>query len=313
MNFNRRSTVSLSSSSFGEVRLGRDFTPTFWNDTIFDPFNGNGVGISLLNTSSSFSTPAAAQFGFAPNPIYIRTSNSVGYFLPPNLGGFYGQVMYAFNEATSYQPGALTTPAANSRVGRYVGGRVGYAQGPLDVAISVGSSTTASQYFFGTTTNLELVNIGASYDFGILKLFGEVSNNKQKTSFSGVPPLATAFGFTSPETNGALIGVTVPIGPGLVRASYSQVKYRNISVANQLGIAPDAKADKFALGYVYNLSKRTALYATAAYLDNKNGADLTVGGPDYYRVTPTPALVRAGWVFNPNTSIGYDIGIRHAF
>ncbi|MBS0426723.1 MAG: porin, partial [Proteobacteria bacterium] len=36
-NFNRRSTVSLS-GGFGEVRLGRDYTPTFWNDTVFDPF-----------------------------------------------------------------------------------------------------------------------------------------------------------------------------------------------------------------------------------------------------------------------------------
>ncbi|RQO47193.1 porin, partial [Variovorax sp. KBW07] len=32
-NFNRRSTVSLS-GGFGEVRLGRDYTATFWNDTV---------------------------------------------------------------------------------------------------------------------------------------------------------------------------------------------------------------------------------------------------------------------------------------
>src|SRR4051812_3948147 len=30
LTFNRRSTVSLS-GGFGEVRLGRDYTPTFWN------------------------------------------------------------------------------------------------------------------------------------------------------------------------------------------------------------------------------------------------------------------------------------------
>lgn len=314
MNFNRRSTVSLSSGNFGEFRLGRDYTPTFWNDTIFDPFNGNGVGINLINTASSFSSAGAALSGFAPNTIYIRTSNSVGYFLPPNLGGFYGQVMYAFNEATSFDPGALTTPAVNSRVGRYVGGRVGYAKGPLDVALGVGSSTTASQYFVGSTTTLDIWNLGATYDFGVLKLFGEYSNNKQRTSFSGVPPLATAFGFTTPGADGALIGVTVPIGPGLIRASYSEVKYRNVSSANQIfpGLVPNPKADKFALGYVYNLSKRTALYATVAYLENKNGADLTVGGPDYVRAT-NPALARIGSVLTPSTSVGYDFGIRHAF
>ena len=29
---------------FGEMRLGRDYTPTFWNHTVFDPFGTNGVG-----------------------------------------------------------------------------------------------------------------------------------------------------------------------------------------------------------------------------------------------------------------------------
>jgi predicted porin len=46
--FTRRSTVSLS-GGFGEVRLGRDYTPTFWNDTVFDPFGTSGVGGSLVN------------------------------------------------------------------------------------------------------------------------------------------------------------------------------------------------------------------------------------------------------------------------
>src|SRR5690349_4010887 len=36
LTFGRRSTVSLS-GNWGELRLGRDYTPTFWNITIFDP------------------------------------------------------------------------------------------------------------------------------------------------------------------------------------------------------------------------------------------------------------------------------------
>eukprot|EP01036_Dinobryon_divergens_P002144 gene2144-2828_t len=42
LTFNRRSTVSLN-GGFGEVRLGRDYTPQFWNLTVFDPFGTNGV------------------------------------------------------------------------------------------------------------------------------------------------------------------------------------------------------------------------------------------------------------------------------
>ena len=42
----------------------------------------------------------------------------------------------------------------------------------------------------------------------------------------------------------------------------------------------DAKADKFALGYVHNLSKRTALYTTFAYLKNKDGSDLALNSSE---------------------------------
>ncbi|RZL95879.1 MAG: porin, partial [Variovorax sp.] len=55
-------------------------------------------------------------------------------------------------------------------------------------------------------------------------------------------------------------------------------------------------------------SKRTALYATVARVDNKNGYDLILGGPNYVsRVTAVPG------VYAPKTSTGYDLGIRHAF
>ena len=30
----------------GEIRLGRDYTATFWNKTVFDPFGTNGVATS---------------------------------------------------------------------------------------------------------------------------------------------------------------------------------------------------------------------------------------------------------------------------
>jgi len=43
LTFNRRSTVSLE-GGFGEVRLGRDYTPQFWTETAYDPFGTNGVG-----------------------------------------------------------------------------------------------------------------------------------------------------------------------------------------------------------------------------------------------------------------------------
>jgi predicted porin len=314
-NWQRRSTVSLS-GNFGEFRLGRDYTPTFWNDTVFDPFGTNGVGTNLISTANGYNNPGSviSQGGFTANTTYTRASNSIGYFLPPNLGGFYGQVMYAMNEKVSYDPGRLTpgnvATAGNERAGRYFGGLVGYANGPLDVALAYGQSTVGSNYYAGITDNLDTWNLGASYDFGVVKLFGEFSNAKLKrdSSTNFVAGVTNPFGFREPSADGWLLGATVPVGPGLIRMSYSAVKYKNTGTyINQvLGYEPDPKADKFALGYVHNLSKRTALYATVARVNNKNGADLTLGGPAFV----TTVL---GSKMTPKSSTGYDLGIRHSF
>ena len=315
--FARRSTVSLS-GGFGEIRLGRDYTPTFWNDTVFDPFGTNGVGTNLISTANGFNTSGGSG-GFGGNANYVRASNSIGYFLPPNLGGFYGQVMYAFHEQDKYDNGNFTpttgtgfvlnaktgaieaASVAKSRTGRYVGGRFGYANGPLDVAIAYGSSTVGDQYYAGITNKVDTLNLGASYDFGSVKLFGEVSRAKNKLDYEVTPTLA---GRPDIDLTGYLLGVTVPVGAGLIRASYSRVTYDENLVANPPAVLPeDKKANKLAIGYVHNLSKRTALYATIARVSNKNNAALTVGGPNF---------VTAGG-FTPKTSTGYDFGIRHAF
>ncbi|VTU17195.1 porin [Variovorax sp. RA8] len=307
--FARRSTVSLS-GGFGEIRLGRDYTPTFWNDTVFDPFGTNGVGTNLISTAnSSFgawnggATTSVPGITNVTGSNYVLASNTVGYFLPPNLGGFYGQVMYGFHERTKYDPGAATPDVLNSqRTGRYVGGRFGYANGPLDVAASYGQSTIGDDFFDGITTKVKTFNLGASYDFGVVKLFGEYSKAKNEVDNEAI--------FFTPTTDidlkGYLIGATVPVGPGLIRVAYSAVKYDLNVPATLFGTIDDPKANKFAIGYVHNLSKRTALYATVARIRNKNGAGLTVGGPSF--VTSF-----GGSAFQPKTSTGYDFGIRHAF
>ena len=297
--FNRRSTVSLS-GKFGEVRLGRDYTPSFWNDTAFDPFGTNGVGTNLIAIANSFSSASAKTNGFTANGTYVRASNSIGYFLPPNLGGFYGQVMYAFHEKDKFDPGTLTPNVPNnSRAGRYIGGRVGYANGPLDVAAAYGTSTVADAFYAGLTTRLNTFNLGASYNFGPVKLFGEYSRAELDTENDGIVPIG-AFN-KDPKADGWLLGATIPVGPGLIRMSYSAVRLDTNRTLLQIN--GDPKAEKFALGYVHNLSKRTALYATVARINNKNGYDLVLGGPNY----------AGGAGFTPKSSTGYDLGIRHAF
>ena len=183
--FSRRSTISLS-GNFGEIRLGRDYVPTYWNESVFDPMGAVGVGENLIKTiSGNIATARGPGSALAANDNAIRASNSVGYFLPRNLGGFYGQVMYALHE----NPKFSDLPGSPTQRGRYYGGRFGYANGPLDVALAYGESTAADTTTVtaaGVATGarfsekLRTINLGASYDFGVVKLMGELSQVRRQ-------------------------------------------------------------------------------------------------------------------------------------
>lgn len=319
--FNRRSTVSLS-GPFGEIRLGRDFTPTFWNDSVFSPFSTIGVGANVVSSiGTNLQVVRGPGSTVAPSDNYLRTSNSIGYFLPPKLGGIYGQLQYALHENVSQS----NVPGSPTHKGRYFGGRLGYAAGPLDVALAYGESTaadTTGMNAAGLPTGVNLdekiktINLGASYDFGFVKIFGEISQVRDRALSTALVPVLGSFTLRdSDKYKGGLLGITVPIGPGLIKAAYSRVKFDNDlgPLATPLTPRRDASVNKLAIGYDYNLSKRTALYATAARIRIKDGQNnpaimgAVTGGVTYL----STGAGTSG--FAPRSSTGYDFGIRHAF
>lgn len=249
LTFNRRSTVSLA-GGWGEVRLGRDYTPQLWNLTVFDPFGTVGVGTTqTLNSSLG-------------GPVTVRASNSMGYFLPRDLGGFYGQVQYYLGENNQ-------TGAATEDDGKGAGLRLGYAAGPVNVALAFSSTNYA-------TGDIKTTNIGGQYDFGVAKVMAHY--NRDRVSAPG-----------SVTQTGYLIGGLIPMGAGEIRLAYSRSK-NNAAVS--------ARTNKYAIGYVHNLSKRTALYTTFARVSNNGGAAQALNGA----VTAANAK-----------STGYDFGVRHSF
>jgi predicted porin len=262
MSFNRRSTVGLA-GRFGEVRLGRDVLPTFMNTGGFEPFGVGGIGANQIFFSS---------LGGVMSPIPSRISNSVGYFLPPDLGGFYGQVMHAMgeNDSTSELPG---TGASSRRDGNHTGWRLGYANGSVNVAVASGTT----RYANGT---LRVTNAGAAYLFGPslmnLKLVGQLHADSKGVA----------------EGKGMLVGFHLPIGAGEIKGAYSRYRLD----PGHAALKP--ASSKLALGYVHNLSKRTALYATVARVSNSDGA--------------SQALMGAVTARN-QASTGAECGMRHVF
>ena len=251
--WNRRSTVSLL-GGFGEVRLGRDYTPDFWNTTIFDAFGTNGLGSSL----NVWQGLAPGLSGF-----HVRQDNSIGYFLPSNLGGFYGQAMVAASE------GGTTADKA----GRYVGARFGFAAGPFDVAFAAAQQRLD---LLAGAPQQKSYNIGGSYDLGVVKLLGYFD----RETLQGAR-----------ESTGSF-SVVVPIGQSEIHVGYDRSKLTNAGVSTSI--------DQIKATYQYNLSKRTALYATASRLANKDATRNTLAGA-------------AGAVTAGGKSQGAEFGVRHFF
>ena len=251
--WNRRATVSLM-GNFGEVRLGRDFTPTYLGYSDYDPFGDNGVAASSKFDSS---LGTARDTG-------TRADNQITYLTPGNLGGFYGRASVAAGEGTAGK--------------KYYGARAGWAAGPIDVSAAYGQTEVAP---VAGDDKFKTFDVGASYDFGVVKAMGYYTQSK----------------FVNQKIATYSLGAVVPLGVGQIKAVYT---HANASGTTAAGVNVDANdADQVALGYIYNLSKRTALYTTAAYVKNKGNAT--------FAVASAPAMTPGA------KSTGLEFGMRHAF
>ena len=233
-----------------ENRRGRDYTPTFLNAVTLDPFGYVGVA-TLANVRTMAGSPATTT---------VRASNMVSYFLP-SLGGVYGQVSVAAGE--------------NATGNKYAGGRIGYAAGPINVMAAYGKT-----YKTGIMIDdLKVANIGASYDFGVVKLMAVGEQMKYSTA----------------QQKLASIAAVVPFGASTVKLAYTR------STGSATTVADAFKDSIIGIGYQYNLSKRTALYANYGRNANGNNAKFTSSGGGN-------APISTGF-----TSTGYELGINHAF
>lgn len=199
------------------------------------------------------------------NGYQARSQNAVSYS-SPNFSGVKFGVEYGFGEQVK------------ARDSRYVGAGVTYDNGPLSLGLGVDRANDIN------ASDLKTVQVGGAYDFGAAKVLAYYKQTKYDV-------LATN---TDWKLNSAGLGVTAPVGgAGQVKASYN---YHKISDGGP-------KAHQISLGYVHNLSKRTALYGTYAFLKNKDGVVFQ---------NLTGAMSGAGLDSNGKQH-GLQLGIRHAF
>ncbi len=192
LTWGRRSTVGLQ-SDLGELRLGRDYVPSFSNLTVaMHPFGTNGVGSSghLFYPVNTGGTTVRTS---------VRASNSIGYHLPANSAGVYGSVMVALGEQ------ARGTPTSDD--GNHRGVRIGWRSGGWNMAAAVGKTDYA-------TGDFTQGNVGINYQLGPARLMYLWGKNK--------------VGVTHTEVH--MVGTRYELGEqGELRAAWSRLKAEGVA------------------------------------------------------------------------------------
>jgi predicted porin len=198
------------------------------------------------------------------NLLTIRTNNAISYFTP-TIAGLTGQFMVAMRDSTTAPTNGL----------QFYNAALKYENGPFHLAAGYERQNTGAQL-------VEALNAGASVWIGAAKFYlawqsGRESiakNVKQNVieasgsyKFGAADQLAIMYGFLNDRT-----------GAG--------------NNAQQIGLT-----------YEHYLSKRTTLYASAGFIQNRNKAAFTLNGTSYQEPAGVPGADTRGAV----------VGMVHVF
>jgi len=304
--FDRTSMVGLV-TPFGAFMGGRMYTSDYEVIATTDPFE--------TGTAGSWGTLNNGPAGLLTAGVAIRSDNAVQYRIQ-TPSGFGAAVMYGFKNS-----GYIGTDK------RFWGANVKYKANGLDVGIGYNNGEDQNG-------NSGLVDwtVGGSYSMDNWKFFAGYHSMKNdnsvlipvlvgawdnvigpgltaKANAAGVPvavsgPLFAAYrtAFVNAITNNLhldaaswTLGAHYRVGAGRIMASINHVNDKT---------AYDADATQYAVGYDYDLSKRTDIYTVASVINNKNSAQYAPGAAS----APGGFTATAG-----DRAHAFQIGIRHRF
>jgi predicted porin len=263
--FGRQAWVGLA---FGnqQLTLGRQNSLLFDQAVAFDP----------MAVSSRYST-LSLDYAMAG-----RVDNSVRY--TGKFGGLTAEAMYSTRYDTGYGsevPGAELT-------GRFFSGALTYATGPIAASVSYeqrNGNTVATN-----TATERRATAAASYVLGSLKGFVGYRYLRADNAFLPADPILVANGSQASSASMYWAGAQYRVMPALALTAVGY--YQDVHSSSADPWLAVLCADYF-------LSKRTDLYATAAYARNNGNASLGVNG--YGTVAPG------------HNQTGFTVGMRQKF
>ena len=267
--FQGQSRVGLQ-GDFGTVRLGRGLTAFQETSTAFEPWSGmpTPAGFQTDLTVAGYTSDPLSPAGNSRN----RFSNAV-FYNSPVVNGFQFNATVAAKEANNNAAVAATLPnATTNATGNFaLPANVVPASNPYSVSATFNYAQFAAMAAYERNgVQAKLWSIGASVNpIAELKLMASYQHQDDGN-----------FRIINTDTKSWVLGANYDVGPGKIRAGYGQK-------------TPDgvAKTKQASLGYDYNLSKRTYLYAD---ISNKKSASVTN--------------------YNNTTSVNYiGVGVHHNF
>ena len=267
--------VGLKGDSWGSVKLGRVNELTTETIRAFDPFYQYGVGSMMYGSQR------------------VRGIDNTIRYDSPSWAGFKLGATYSLGQNTDKDTRDGTTDIIKSKVAGHgadndgYGIMLGYDNGPLSL---VGNWSRLAD-----SAKSSVWNLGAAYRFGDAKVellyqqtidkgwaLGQESNWTKKGAFVGGNDI---------KEKQWLLGLEWKLGPGRLNASAQWMEVE----ANGSAKVSDQDIYKYAIGYTYDLSKRTAIYGVVAYTDYDSKEIAEVYGETSDSVT------------------GVQVGITHKF
>jgi general bacterial porin, GBP family len=265
--FGRQATVGLAADSWGTITIGRQ---TNVSSDFFGPIDPFAASYGQSHIGSSFGQTAT-----------LRYDNAIKY-LTPSFGGFQIGALYSFDiNENSTSGGSSGTGFATNQKDRAINAGLRYVNGPLNVAASYDRLNRNSGNA-GALAGNDRINawlVGGTYDFEVVKLalaYGQSKDGWIGAASPGlqngasITSLGAATGFNSYvyqndlKVKSYLVGLSAPVGPGSLFGSWQRAD-PNEGVGSA---AADETQNVYSLGYTYDLSKRTNVYAYGSYAKN---------------------------------------------
>ena len=257
---NRQSYIGLSSDSIGTFNVGYQYTIGYELGTL-SGYNIGSEGAPGAYTAHLVGTSYAGG----------NRANGLSYISPAFGGGFTVRAQYgafgANQETSTVATAGATTAQATGRRYALMGQ---YANGPLSAALAytnvratsvVNTPASAALNAAGVpvvtaaSTNANqanrignLVQLGASYDFGVVKLAGTYNTGRDG---------GTALTTTSSRYRGYQVGLSAPFGAIVPFVTVG----RAYTLLDGSATGRSSDVNQAQIGVRYSLSKRTTAYA----------------------------------------------------